>query len=103
MGLCIGYYGFYPLRDYRGKKDIFGRELKMTQTNIADSVAAAAVLCMGEGNEQTPLAVAEDVAGVTFGEFGSPGKDPLTIQKDQDIFFPLLQSVRWKKGKKHAI
>ncbi|OGZ70773.1 MAG: hypothetical protein A3F47_00040 [Candidatus Staskawiczbacteria bacterium RIFCSPHIGHO2_12_FULL_38_11] len=99
MGLCIGYYGFYPLRDYRGRKDIFGRELKMTQTNIADSVAVAAVLCMGEGSEQTPIAIAEDIDGVKFGQFNA-ASDPLIIQKDKDIFAPLINSTKWKKGGK---
>ena len=31
-GITIGYYGFYPLIDYRGKKDIFGRKMKMSQS-----------------------------------------------------------------------
>lgn len=66
MGIGIAYYGFYPLRDYRGKKDIFGRELKMSQTNIVDFLAAAAVYKMGEGAEQTPIAVIEDVGDIKF-------------------------------------
>src|SRR3989344_4830681 len=52
VGVALGYAGFRGLRDYRGKKDIFGRKLKFTQTNIADSLAIAAVLTMGEGKEQ---------------------------------------------------
>src|SRR5208337_1912501 len=67
MGIGIAYYGFYPLRDYRNKKDIFGRKLKMSQTNIVDSLAASAVYEMGEGVEQTPIAVIEDVGDISFG------------------------------------
>lgn len=101
MGMCIGYYGFHPLRDYRGKKDIFGRTLKMSQTNVADSVASAAVLCMGEGNEQTPIAIVEDVAGVKFGQFNRQA-DPLVIEKNRDIYAPLINSTKWKKGRKSS-
>ncbi len=97
MGIAIGYYGFWPLRDYRGKKDIFGRILKMSQTNIADSVAVTAVLVMGEGKEQTPIAIVEDVDSIKFGQFTSK-IDPLVIDKNNDIYSPLLKSTTWQKG-----
>ncbi|MEK7106843.1 MAG: coenzyme F420-0:L-glutamate ligase, partial [Patescibacteria group bacterium] len=38
-GVALGYAGFKGVKDYRGDKDIFGRKLKVTQTNIADSLA----------------------------------------------------------------
>jgi F420-0:gamma-glutamyl ligase len=98
MGIAIGYYGFNPLRDYRGTKDLFGRTLKMSQTNIADSVAAAAVLAIGEGKEQTPIAVVEGVGEVTFGQFKNNHADPLVIEKNNDIYEPLINSTHWKKG-----
>ncbi len=60
VGVALGYAGFKGIYNYIGKKDIFGRVLKMSQTDIADSLATAAVLCMGEGNEQQPLAIATD-------------------------------------------
>lgn len=47
-GVALGYAGFKGLRDYRGKKDIFDRPLRMTQTNVADGLAASAVFLMGE-------------------------------------------------------
>lgn len=97
-GISIAYYGFYPLRDYRGQKDIFGRELKMSQTNIVDSLADIAVFTMGEGNEQTPIAIAEDIKGIKFG-FDSTKNDPLIINKKQDIYYPLIKGAKWSKGK----
>ena len=60
-GVALGYAGFKGIRDYRGQGDIFGRTLEVTQTNIADCLATAAVLLMGEGNEQCPLAVIENL------------------------------------------
>src|SRR3989344_2776882 len=56
-GAAIGYAGFRGIKDYRGTPDIFGRKFKFSRTNIADGLAAAAVLVMGEGNEQQPLAI----------------------------------------------
>ncbi len=99
MGIGLAYYGFYPLRDYRGKKDIFGRELKMSQTNIVDSLAATAVYMMGEGAEQTPIAVMEDVGNIEFKISNINKPDPLKINIDEDIYSPLLRSVKWQKGR----
>jgi len=98
MGIGIAYYGFYPLRDYRNKKDIFGRKLKMSQTNIVDSLSAAAVYEMGEGAEQTPIAVIEDISDIKFTS-KKLTKDFLKIKPDDDIYAPVLKSVQWKKSK----
>ncbi|MGB2791791.1 MAG: coenzyme F420-0:L-glutamate ligase [Candidatus Moraniibacteriota bacterium] len=54
-GVAIGYAGFRGVRKYAGTSDIFGRKLKFSRVDVADSLAAAAVLVMGEGNEQQPF------------------------------------------------
>lgn len=100
-GISIAYYGFYPLRDYRGTKDIFGREMKMSQSNVADSLAATAVLAIGEGNEQTPIAVIEDINSIKFQEFDPAISNPLEIDRDDDIYAPLLKAIKWQKGGGH--
>ncbi len=97
-GIAIAYYGFYPLKDYRGAKDIFGRIMKITQSNKVDGLAAAAVSCMGEGDEMTPLAIIEDIDFVDFKEFDSTKSDPLKIDRHEDIYSPLIDSIKWKKG-----
>lgn len=99
MGIAIAYYGFYPLRDYRGKKDIFGRKLKITQSNVADSLATAAVVTMGEGKEQTPIAIIKNVKNIKFQEFDPTKDNPLEIEEKEDIYYPLLNTMKWKKGK----
>ena len=102
VGMCIGYFGFEPLRDYRGKKDIFGEELKMSQTNIPDSLASAAVFEMGEGNEQTPLAVISNLdSKIKFtGEGPATEKyNSFEVPVKEDLFYPFLKSVKWKRGK----
>ncbi len=97
--VSIAYYGFYPLKDYRGTKDIFKRGMKISQSNIADALAAAAVIVMGEGDEQTPIAVIQDVDFVKFKEFDSTDYNPLKIDRGDDIYAPLLEAVKWKKRK----
>lgn len=99
MGIAIAYWGFKPLKDYRGTPDIFGRKLKITQSNIADSLAAAAVLIMGEGKEQTPIALIYDVDFLKFGNFDFEKENPLSIDKKIDIYKPLIDGVKWNRGK----
>jgi len=94
-GIAISSYGFNPLKDYRGSKDIFGREMKITQANVADSIASAATLVMGEGNEQTPLAIVEDTGFIEFQEMEAK-EDQLKIDRHEDIYGPLLNNVNWK-------
>jgi F420-0:gamma-glutamyl ligase len=49
VGFALAWAGFEPLYDYRGRKDIFGRTITVEQANVADALAAAAVVVMGEG------------------------------------------------------
>ena len=97
-GIAMAYYGFYPLRDYRQTKDIFGRFLEITQVNIVDGLSSAAVLMMGEGAEQTPIAIIEDIDFIQFKEFDPQKENPLLIDKDEDIYAPLIKGVDWKSG-----
>ena len=57
IGIAIGAAGFKVLDDHRGGVDMYGRELKVTLINRADSIATAATLLMGETTEKTPAAL----------------------------------------------
>jgi coenzyme F420-0:L-glutamate ligase / coenzyme F420-1:gamma-L-glutamate ligase len=54
VGLAIGSAGVPVVRDLRGVVDLYGRALQVSETAPADSLAAAAVLLMGEASEGTP-------------------------------------------------
>lgn len=100
LGLGIAWCGFEPLNDYRGTPDIFGEPLKVTQSSILDGLAASAVLCMGEGKEQTPLCTITNIPFVHFVDH-SPSADEinrLSIAIEEDIYAPILVSEKWKKG-----
>ncbi len=73
----------------------------METSNLPDSLATAAVLVMGEGSEMQPIAILEDVPGLEFlqKEFNPETKDDnLEIPEEEDMFYPFLSSVKWKKG-----
>ena len=57
VGIAIGAAGLTVLDDRRGSRDLYGRELRATLINRADSIAAAAVLVMGESTERIPAAL----------------------------------------------
>ena len=59
VGIAIGAAGIATLHDRRGGTDLFGRELKVTLINRADSLATAATLVMGETTERIPAAVVQ--------------------------------------------
>lgn len=101
-GVCVAHSGFSALNNYIGKPDIFGREMIATKANIADALAVSAVLCMGEGSEQTPLAILKDVNFVEFQDRNPSEQElnDLKISIEDDLYAPLLNSVEWKKGNK---
>ena len=54
-GVAIGVSGFPALNDLRGKPDLFGETLEVTQVGLADELAAAASLVMGQADEARPV------------------------------------------------
>jgi coenzyme F420-0:L-glutamate ligase/coenzyme F420-1:gamma-L-glutamate ligase len=54
VGLAIGAAGLPALLDLRGRRDLEGRALQVTQVGLADEIASATQLLMGEANEGRP-------------------------------------------------
>ncbi len=86
-GVALAHWGFRGCKNSIGKKDLFGRELKMTQVNIADALAAAAVLVMGEGDECCPLAILKH-SNAEFSELTDA--EELKVPLRQDLYRPFL-------------
>jgi coenzyme F420-0:L-glutamate ligase len=97
IGVALGYAGIKGLRDYRGKPDLFGRKFRYSKTNVADSLATAATVVMGEGRERQPLAVIEDAPAV-FSNLTSVGEAQIPIE--DDMYQPLFARVLKKPGRK---
>ncbi|MGB7957955.1 MAG: coenzyme F420-0:L-glutamate ligase [Minisyncoccia bacterium] len=97
VGVALGYAGFVGVRDYRGTPDIFGRKLKVSRTDIADGLATAAVVLMGEGAEQQPLAV---ITGAPVVFKNKIDCKELFIDPKDDIyrpFFENIKKIKWVK------
>ena len=62
VGLAIGASGLPALMDLRGRRDLDGRELQVTQVGLADQLASAAELLMGEADEGTPAVLVRGLA-----------------------------------------
>jgi len=64
-GLALGVAGMASLIDLRGCGDLYGRPLQASETAVADNLAAAAALIMGEAADGKPVVLATGYAGIT--------------------------------------
>lgn len=90
VGVALGYAGFKGIKNYIGKPDLFGRPFEFSKTDIADSLATAAVLVMGEGTEKQPLCLISD-APVEFAN--KTNRNELKIDIKEDIYKPLFEKI----------
>lgn len=100
VGTSIAHSGFRALNDYRGTKDLFDYEMRVTKANVVEGLAAAACVVMGEGAERTPLAIIDDVPFVEFHKKDTPREPSDTISLEEDLYAPILTAAPWKRGKK---
>jgi len=97
IAMALGYAGIKGIRDYRAKKDIFGRPFKFETTGVVDSLSTAAALVMGEGAEQQPLAV---ITGAPVEFTDRVKKGELLIPLKDDIYLPYFLKLRTPLFKK---
>ncbi len=97
IGAAAAYAGFVGMRDERGKKDIFGKPLDVTQVNLADALAAAAALNMGERNERRPLCV---ISGAPVKFVNKTDRTEIIYPPEQDLYAPLFKAVGLTKRRK---
>lgn len=99
-GVGVAHSGFEALNNYIGKPDIFGHNLQVTKANVMDALAASAVLVMGEGKEQTPLAEISDIPFVNFQDRNPTKKElqDLKIDIEDDLYAPILTKADWIRG-----
>lgn len=88
VGTALYSYGFHPLIDRRGSKDLFGKELAITRVNVVESLSAMAVFLMGESSEQTPMLIARWVPHIQFSD--SAQFQESLIEPQNDLYAPLL-------------
>ena len=82
VGIAIGIAGLPGLQDLRGESDLFGFTLRITQVGVADELAAAASLVMGQASEGTPVV---HVRGFPY-SLREGSLQELVRPKEQDLF-----------------
>jgi coenzyme F420-0:L-glutamate ligase/coenzyme F420-1:gamma-L-glutamate ligase len=82
VGVAIGTAGLPALMDMRGRNDLFGRPLEVTQVALADEVSAAASLLQGQADEGTPVVL---VRGLSFAHRQSSTRE-LIRDETEDLF-----------------
>lgn len=104
IGIGLGWCGFVPVVNYIGTLDVFGEPMKYTRASVVDTLANVGSIILGEGNQQTPLAIIEDIPGITFVN-RPPTKEEIKEMKiipEDDMFSPLTNAAVWEKGQGKA-
>lgn len=83
INIALGAAGFEPLRDRRGEKDLFGYTIKIKRTAIADELASAAELVIGQTNEGIPAAI---IRGYTYLKSEIATAKKLIRSSNEDLF-----------------
>ncbi len=82
IGTAIGVSGMPALVDLRGRRNLFGRRLETTEIGLADELACAASIVMGQADESQPIVLAR---GVPYARQAGSAQD-LLRPKEKDLF-----------------
>jgi len=82
VGVAIGVAGIPALWDRRGEADLYGYRLQHTDVGVADEIAAAAGLLMGQAAEGTPAVL---LRGLRLPAGNGRARD-LIRSKEQDLY-----------------
>ena len=88
-GVALGWWGIEPMEDHRGRKDLFGREIKYERSNLVDGLSAGAVVVSGEVDECVPIVIAREVPRLIFTEDNT--EDHLLVPYREDLFRVLYE------------
>jgi len=80
--MAIGVAGFKPIKSYIGKRDMYGRKMRVTEIAVADEIASAAELVMGK-SERIPVAI---VRGYRFEKAPNATINELIRPRKIDLF-----------------
>ena len=83
VGFTIGSHNIECILDERGQKDLYGNELKVTQIGIADELAAAASLLMGQAAQKKPVVI---IKGYKFNQNQLCDSQSLIRGEEEDLF-----------------
>ncbi|MBS7608183.1 MAG: coenzyme F420-0:L-glutamate ligase [Candidatus Bathyarchaeia archaeon] len=90
MGIALAVAGFNPIKDCRGLKDLYGKEIVITQHAVAEDLACAAHLLMGESIEETPVVLVKE-APLEFDD-GVYGPEDLALPQSECVFMKAFKA-----------
>ncbi len=83
INVAVGVAGFKPIRDRRGEQDLYGYTLRVKRTAIADELASAAELVIGQANEGVPAAI---IRGYHYAKSEDAKASELIRPKEKELF-----------------
>jgi coenzyme F420-0:L-glutamate ligase/coenzyme F420-1:gamma-L-glutamate ligase len=83
INIAIGVAGINPIQDRRGEKDLFGYVLRVKRTAIADELASAAELVIGQADEGIPVAI---IRGYSYPKSETAEATELIRSREKDLF-----------------
>jgi len=83
INIAVGVAGINPIRDRRGETDLFGYQLRVKQTAIADELASAAELVIGQAKEGIPVAI---IRGYSYPQSEKATAKMLIRKRKKDLF-----------------
>jgi coenzyme F420-0:L-glutamate ligase/coenzyme F420-1:gamma-L-glutamate ligase len=83
INMAIGVAGINPIQDRRGEKDLFGYVLRVKRTAIADELASAAELVIGQADEGIPVAI---IRGYSYPKSETAKATELIRPREKDLF-----------------
>lgn len=86
IGTAIGISGMNPLWDRKGEKDLYGRELQTTSIAVADELASAASILMGQADEGIPVVIIRSVEYTKLLKDNNATLKSLIRPKKYDVF-----------------
>jgi len=89
VGIALTVAGLRPIREWRGKMDLYGRRIMITRHAVADDLASAAHLLMGEATEKAPVVLIKD-APVDFDD-NIHGSAEMTMPSSECLFMNTIK------------
>ena len=83
INVAIGVAGIKPIRDRRGERDLFNYVLRIKQTAVADELASAAELVIGQADEGIPAAL---IRGYSYPRAENAKATELVRPREKDLF-----------------
>ena len=88
VGMAMGWSGLVGVEDVRGRSDLFGKPLRVTRRNVADMLASAGTLLMGEADEATPAVLVKGL-DVAMPKDGDQGPEDVLVPPGECLFTPV--------------